>query len=334
MHNKFQNINNGNAPTLSRWPQILFVAFAVIAAASNGYASEVLNQNEVAPKLIEEADASVIILEWDPYYTSVSINIPLTSKPIPTITSDSEAVIYRDLIEGSVIPRFMLLEASIYPLPVLGAYIKKNSPDLFERGQIGNSSINIVESVTAGFQEPWAVSAFFGNIAKLERPGEKQQGSNMGYTGYLFSAGSKHIKNNVFIDDIWKEFEWKIKGKLDYSDEKMSWSFRVGGKFHNNPDVTDVVYLGIFRSNQTIRTKLLRWLKNSTLDLKMAFSQHSGRNVRNEFVIGKKFPTENMSYTPTLDIGLIWDSPDQYSGVLRDQNNSTVTLLLRPSLEF
>ena len=316
----------------------------VIAAVSNSYAADVnvsskpiqteTSQSEATKAMFEEQGGSEIVWEWDPYYSSVSINIPLTSKPIPTITSDNEAVIYRNLIEGSVIPRFMLLEASVYPLPVLGAHIKKNSPDLFERGQIGHSGINIVESVTAGFQEPWALSAFFGNIAKLERPGEKRQGSNMGYTGYLFSAGSKHIKNNVFIDDIWREVEWKIKGKRDYSDEKMSWSFRVGGKFHNNPDVTDVVYLGIFRSNLNHRAKLLRWFKNSTLDLKVTFSQHSGRNVRNEFVIGKKFPTAKLSYTPTLDIGFIWDSPDEYSGVLRDRNTNTLTLLFRPSIEF
>jgi hypothetical protein len=327
-------MHSGNFTYILSRVKTFSVIFAVIAAASNVYASEVLNQNQVAPKLIEEVGKSETVWEWDPYYSSVSINIPLTSKPIPTITSDNEAVIYRDLIEGSVIPRFMLLEASIYPMPVLGAYIKKDLSDLFERGQIGNSKINIVESVTAGFQEPWAVSAFFGNIAKLERPGEKWQGINMGYTGYLFSAGSKHIKNNVFIDDIWREVEWKIKGKFDYQDEKMSWSFRVGGKFHNNSDVTDVVYFGIFRSNLHHRTKILRWLKNSTLDLKVIFSQHSGRNIRNELVIGKKFPAENLSFTPTLDIGFIWDSPDQYSGVLRDQNNNTLTLLFRPSIEF
>ncbi len=323
----------------SAWPcsmaKVISVLIAsTVALATPVFASEPSSQPEAAPASIEDGSKAEMVWEWDPYYTSVSINIPLTSKPIPTIASDNEAVIYRDLIEGSVIPRFMLLEASVYPLPVLGAYIKRNSPELFKRGRVGHSGVNIVESLTAGFQEPWAVSAFFGNIAKLERPGEKRKGSNMGYTGYLVSAGSKHIKDNVFIDDIWHELEWKIKGKLDYPDEKMSWSFRVGGKFHNNPDITDVVYVGLFRSNLDHRSEFLPWFMNSTLDLKAMFSQHSGKNVRNEFVIGKKFPVDSLSFTPTLDIGLVWDSPEEYSGTLRDRNNSTVTLLFRPSIEF
>jgi len=83
------------------------------------------------------------------------------------------------------------------------------------------------------------------------------------------------------------------QGKRDYPDEKMSWSFRVGGKFNSNPEITDVVYLGIFRSNLDHRAPMLQWLKNSTLDLKVQFSKRSGKAVRQEFVIGRKFPIES-----------------------------------------
>jgi len=37
---------------------------------------------------------------------------------------------------------------------------------------------------------------------------------------------------------------------------------------------------------------------------------------------------------PTLDIGFIWDSPDQYSDALRDRNTRKLTLRFRPSIEF
>ena len=315
---------------------VLIIPWALVALihAAPARAADASPQSGTGAAVIEENSEAGVMWEWDPYYTNVSANIPLTSKPIPTITSDSEVVIYRDLIEGSIIPRYMLLEASIYPMPILGTHLKRNAPDFYKKGQINNSSINIFESLTAGFQEPWAVSAFFGNIAKLVRPGETHTGSNMGYTGYLFSIGSKHIKNNVFIDDIWHELEWKIKGKRDYLGEKNSWSFRVGGKFHNNPDVTDVFYLGIYRSNLDHRAPLLHWFKNSTFDLKMQFSQHSGKIVREEFVVGKKFPMKKQSYTPTLGVGLVWESPEVYSDALRDRNDSTLTLLFRPSIEF
>lgn len=275
-----------------------------------------------------------VVFEADPYYTNVDLNVPLTKEPIPTITSDSEAVIYRDLIKGSLIPRYMVLEASVYPLASLGTFIKSHSPNLYRQGEIGHSGINLFESATVGFQEPWAVSAFFGNVAKLNRPQEQRQGNNYGYTGYLFSAGNKHIKNNMLVADDWYEFEWKIKGNINYPDEKLSWSFRVGGHVNTNKNVNDVTYISLHRSNLDLRYPFLAWLENANYDLRMHFLQRGGKMVRLELIAGKKFPISGWNYTPTVDIGVVWSSPDEYSGALRDMRNNTTTLVFRPSIEF
>lgn len=283
---------------------------------------------------VEESSEVEVSWELDPYYTDVGVNIPLTSKPIPTITSDSEADIYRHLIEGSAIPRYMLFELSVYPMPALGTYLKTRQRGFYDQGRIGGGGINLFESVTAGFQEPWAASLFFGNIAKLERTGEKRSGSNMGYSGYLVSFGNEHIKNNVRVEDEWFELEWKIKGKRDYADEKMSWSFRAGGKYHNNINITDVVYFSAHRTNLDMHAPFLGWLKNSSLDLKIQFAQQGGKVVRQELVIGKKYPVDGKSYSTTLDVGVVWEAPEEYSGVLRDRTTSKKTLLIRPSIEF
>lgn len=319
----------GQLPKIIACVLLTHLLVATAAAAENSEATV-----ETTQSLDEEHGKTELMWELDPYYSNVSANIPLTSKPIPTIASGSESVILRELIKDSLIPRYLVLEASVNPMPVLGTYLKRRMPELYNKGSIGNSGINVIESLTAGFQEPWAVSAFFGNIAKLNRPNEERMGVNMGYTGYLLSAGAKHIKDNVLIDDIWHELEWKIKGKRDYPDEKMSWSFRVGGKFNSNPDITDVYYLGLYRSNLDIKAPILRWLENSNFDVKIQFSQRSGKAVREEFFVGKKFPIQNQRYTPTLDVGLVWESPDQYSGSLKDRSDSSMTLLFRPSLEF
>lgn len=284
--------------------------------------------------LMEEGNKAEVMWEFDPYYTNVGLYAPLTSTPIPTITSDNETEIYSKLIEGSAIPRYMLLEASVYPMPVLGTYLKSHTPGFYDQGEIGHSGINIFESVTAGFQEPWAVSAFFGNIAKLVRPGETRRGSNLGYTGYLVSAGSKHIKDNVMISDTWYELEWKIKGKRDYPNDKLQWSFRVGGKFHDNPEVTDVVYASIHRSNLDANSPFLHWIKNTEFDLKLHFSQNDGQLVRGELIAGKKYPLASKDYTPTLSAGFVWSSPHEYSGALLNRDKNLVTLVLRPSIEF
>jgi hypothetical protein len=74
------------------------------------------------------------------------------------------------------------------------------------------------------------------------------------------------------VDDNWYELEWKIKGKLDYADEKLSWSFRAGGKFHSNPNITDIVYISLFRSNLNMRLPLLEWMNNTNFNLKLHFT--------------------------------------------------------------
>ncbi|MBU1425790.1 MAG: hypothetical protein KKH12_15600 [Gammaproteobacteria bacterium] len=282
----------------------------------------------------EVANRAELVFEADPYYSNIDYNVALSDKPIPTITSDSEAVIYRELIKDSLIPRFMVLETSVYPLAWLGTYLKSHSPHLYRQAEIGNTGINLFESATAGFQEPWAVSAFFGNVAKLNRPKETRRGNNYGYTGYLFSAGNRHIKNNTFVADNWYELEWKLKGKLDYDDEKLSWSFRAGGRFNANKDVNDVTYISLHRSNLDLRFSFLEWLENANYELRMHFLQHGGEMVRLELIAGKKVPVAGWSFAPTLDIGFVWTSPNEYSGALKDQRGNTTTLVFRPSLEF
>jgi hypothetical protein len=284
----------------------------------------------------QAAKATDIEVTWDtnPYYSDVDVNVPLTDTPIPTISSDSEAVIYRDLIEGSLVPRYMLLEASVYPMPVLGTYIKAHDPGLYREGQISHTGVNVIESATAGFQEPWALSAFFGNIANLERPGQQQGSNNLGYTGYLISVGAQHIKDNVLIQDQWYELEWKIKGDLNDAGQKLSWSFRVGGKFNANPYITDVMYVGIHRNNLDFNQPFLSWFKNSDVDLQLSFSQHGGQVLREELVFGKKYPFPEHGFSLTLDVGFIWDSLDEYTGPLRTDTSSSLTLVLRPGIEF
>lgn len=148
------------------------IAAIFCAYTSLAHAEEVQTETHAGDAPAGEVNKAELVFEADPYYTDIGYNVPLTQKPIPTITSDSEAVIYSNLIEGSLIPRYMVLEASVYPLPSLGTYIKSHSPNLYRQGEIGRTGVNLFESATAGFQEPWAVSAFFGNVARLERPKE------------------------------------------------------------------------------------------------------------------------------------------------------------------
>lgn len=319
--------------------RLLCLLFLFVCSGAAGAAEEEAADAAAPPAALlpdAEDDGKVELLwEADPYYSDVALNVPLGDRPIPTIRSTNELKILRELLQDSLLPRFMLLEASVYPMPLLGTYLKSEQPGFYQRGQIGQSQINVIESATAGFQEPWAVSVFFGNIAKLVRPGDARKGSNLGYTGYLLSAGVKHIKSDVLIDDRWLEVEWKIKGKLDYPDEKLGWSFRVGGKFHEHPEIADVVYLSLYRSNLNASSPLLAWLNNSTFNFKLHFAQQNLELLHQELIAGRKYPEYRLGgFVPMLEIGFIWASPHEYSGTLREIEQNNLTLVLRPSVEF
>ena len=58
--------------------------------------AEEIPAEKIQPEEVHSAavNKSGLAFEADPYYTNIGYNIPLTSEPVPTITSDSEAVIY------------------------------------------------------------------------------------------------------------------------------------------------------------------------------------------------------------------------------------------------
>jgi hypothetical protein len=127
------------------------------------------------------------------------------------------------------------------------------------------------------------------------------------------------------IADHWLELEWKIKGKVDYPDEKLGWSFRAGAKLHDNQYITDVLYVKLFRSNLNAHFPFMSWINNSTFDVSLHFSEVTSHLVRQEYIVGKKYPKLGWTYAPTLDIGVVWTSPEEYAGVLRTSDANTLT---------
>lgn len=271
--------------------------------------------------------------ELDAYYSNLGLHIPLTSKGIPDVGESDELAVYRDLFLNSLTPRFLLLEASVFPMPVLGTYLKKNNRSFYDSAGIGDD-LNLIGSVTAGFQEPYSFSLFFGDVVTFVKPGEVRNGSNKGYMGYLFTFADQHIKDNVLINDKSLEIEWKMKGEKNFRDEKLSWSFRLGSKVHDNPEISDAFYLGIRRSNLDFKSSALSWLKNSSFDLKWDFGLKDGDILRQEYIIGKKIPIQDYKLAFKIDFGMIWQSYKYYSGSLRERENDNFTFVFRPNLQF
>lgn len=274
-------------------------------------------------------------LDWetDLYYSNVSLNIPLDGSPIPTVTDQGEFEIYSRLWLHSLVPRFMLVEASVMPLPLAGVALKEYAKDFYNAADIGRNQ-NVIQWLTAGFEEPYAFSVFFGDMVKFNKPGEERLSSNKGYMGYLFSYSNQHIRNNVLIPDHSLEAEWKMKGERSFKDEKLSWSFRLGAKVHENPDIANTFYVGFRRSNLDFRVNPFEFLRNSSFDVRWDIGAKHGDLLRQEYVLGKKFPIKSWGVALKLDVGLIWEDPSRYSGALRDIDAPNFTVVLRPNIQF
>lgn len=276
-----------------------------------------------------------VIWDWGAYYTSVGLHIPLTREQLPDGGETDEWEVYQNLFRNSLRPRILLLEASVYPMPVLGVWLRGHTPDLYRNAALGGGTgINLIEAVTAGFQEPWAVSAFIGDQMQFHREGEQKRDQNRGYMGTLVSVGTKHILKNMLIDDDWAELEWKLKGERKFQNERLSWSFRIGAKFNRNPDIANLYYFGVERSNLDFEGPLLSWLSNSKIVLKTEFTQHGLELARQELIIGRKIPVESRKFALTLEFGVIYERDVKYTGALADLAGKSTTLVLRPNIEF
>lgn len=272
--------------------------------------------------------------ELDAYYSNVGLYIALTDAPIPDAGEKAEIEIYRDLLFSSYIPRFLVLEASVFPMPELGVTIKKDSPDLFKSGEI-TGDLNLIKAITAGFDEPYALSLFLGNVVSFSMPGEKHRQGNFGYMGYLISAGNYNIHDNVLIRDDWYELEWKIKGDRKFPTHDLHWSFRAGAKMHSNPNIKDVIYVSVRRSRLDFEASPYSLIDNSGFEYIYDMDSKTLKPVRHSFIVDKKWPIKEEQIGFSIALGFIWETKERYSGSLAGRTDKDdFQIVLRPNIIF
>jgi len=280
----------------------------------------------------------------DAYYTSGDMILNFTDKPIPNVGEDSEFNVYKNLMLSSLIPQQAIFEASVNPLPVAGVLVRENANELYQRSQLGGESFNLIRAATNGFQEPYALSLFLGNVVRYtpprrtvaEREKNRQSGyqSSLGYVGYVISYGSHHIKDNEMFSDHWVELEWKIKGDQLFTLLKLQWAFKLGVKMHQNQNIADVFFIGIKRDRLDYLADAWDFFANSGYDLRVDFKTTDLKPSRVSFELNKKWPMkETLAFT--LALGFLWQSESLYSGLLDNYpGGENFQVLLRPNIQF
>jgi len=288
-----------------------------------------------APGTAQTEDVKYFDIEFEPdaYYTSLELYFALTKTPIPRLGEKTEKEIYMELLQRALSPRFLYLETSINPMPYLGTYIKREDPNFYDDAQL-SGSFNWVKAVTAGFEEPWAASVFLGTVVNFEVP-ESKETKGLGWSGFLYSIGNYHIKNNEMVQDTWREYEWKIKGDRKSPIKKLNWSYRIGAKVHDNPYITDIVYFRMRRSRLDYKPSGPSLFNNSGFEYFIDLDRRSLNAIRQILTVDKKWPFKNNKMAFSLAVGFVWESAKKYTGPLaagRDRDDFQV--ILRPNIEF
>lgn len=272
-------------------------------------------------------------IELDPYYSNAGYYIGFGDQAIPEIVIRDDTSVLKRMVESTfTTPQSLLIEASVSPLPVLGVYARKHQPDVYQDAEVGGD-LNLIQALTAGFEEPYAVSVFLGSVIRFVEPGKQTKTENRGYSGYLLSVGDRHIINNRLVDDNWYELEWKIKGDQDFNNKTLSWSLRAGIKTHDHTDIADVYYLSFRRNHFDSKSDSLSLLGNSDIEYKIEFTRNGTHLAQQELFINKKWPTVfSRKSSFSLGVGFIIQKA-KYSGEL-GQEADDFRFIIRPNFDF
>lgn len=270
-----------------------------------------------------------LLLTGGAYYSSAGLYIPLSGASAASTGERTEAEIYRALLGGALSRQFLVLEGSVNPLPCLGVAAREWRW-AYRKAQL-TSDFNLVAALTAGFDEPFALSAFLGNVVDFQVVGGGGQ-RGRGYLGLVVSGGGGHIKQNELIRDAWLETEAKLKGDRVSDEMTLSWSFRLGAKLHDNAEITDTAYVALRRSRVDYQGG--HWLlANSGVEYRFDLSLR-GRPVRQLLTVDKKFPLGTGRLVLVLGVGLLWESSAVYTGALAETHDPGLQFLIRPNVVF
>jgi hypothetical protein len=292
-----------------------------------------------------EIGKTELLLEFDPYYMPLGWIIPLTGDPVPVLELEHEQQVYWHLLGHLFSFQTVVLEVSGYPLPLLGAGIRAWMPEFYRACTIF-PGFNLVESLTTSyFQEPYAVSLFWGQVVNFTTTKDifihiisNQAVTNVyagnAYSGLLFTYGSHHINHNLLIPDDWLEIEIKMKGTRFNSQIEMSWNYRFGERLNFNPEIKSYLYFWVKRDHLDKKLSEFSLIYNCFLEFFIWFSTDDWRFMKSMVMYGKNFPVADGQLVLGIGLGVIWNITPMYTGSLYDSEWTEFQLLVVPIIRF
>ncbi|MBN1352351.1 hypothetical protein JXJ21_23340 [candidate division KSB1 bacterium] len=285
-------------------------------------------------------------------YGSAYVDLRIGAKPI-VISPDRELEIFRHILREIYLPKYILLQLTLYPLSTLSSFLETDHATTFNQFEIYDG-FNVLRSLSADFEEPYAASVFLGNIIGFKYEGKESNTDttagrspqvNSILSGVLFSGGHWHIQDNIRIQDEWLEILFLLTGQLNVRDMRnVVWDLRAGYRLHRNRLVTDVAVISVLREHTEWEYRGLSPFRNSYFQT--AFYLPIGSEAANRplftrqlLVFGKKVPMRlfKRKVMLKLGVGILWEQTRLFN---REQwqfgetEHRATTWLVQPGLEL
>ncbi len=278
-------------------------------------------------------------------FASIYFNMRRLEKPV-ALQKGEEGEIYLQLERRLLLPSYLLFQITGYPLSALSSYLETDRYNSYNRFKT-YADLNIMRSIGAGFEEPYAFSAFLGNavfLAYQDSSENRKKQSGSALAGFLVSTGKHQIYNNIYLHDSWYQIEMMLVGNLNEPKKRrVFWNFRIGFKSHQNDFLRDKFTLSVERSHTEWKASPWSFFKNTVFKYKAYFPlQRNGEKKISDLQsisIGKKIPVTlfNRTVFPVFSFGVRWEWIRHYDHALKKFDpigSRQLTWLIQPNIEF
>ena len=254
-----------------------------------------------------------------PYRSYTSLFVQLVPDDDFTLWEEDEVRLYRDLLLKSARPKVFLLEATVYPMATTSAWIEAENNRLFHALDLWDG-FNLVRSLGAGYQEPWSVSAFLGQLATFWDMNDRDElvVAATGVAGLVLTTGFHQLFENAVVPGGWFRIEWKLKGAGSEEDRQRSWDLKLGYRWYGLPGVGNTAGITLTRQKTEKGSLDLSLGRNSLLavELQLPAKNPLGGPSRVVLEYGKFFPAGKRLVG--VKAGYLYENRSRYDAVAKE----------------
>lgn len=159
----------------------------------------------------------------DPYVSYWNAYLDLKRRKVLVFGStetEQEIHFYRNLLRSSLLPRYLTVQATYYPLVNVGVNFFEGEDSRFR-------------FLSSAYDKPYSFSVFLGEVAFFRDADRKKARTGDAVMGYVATFGSRKVSSNVEYSVDWVSLEWKMQGANAVGPKRRAGRFSAGMIFYD-----------------------------------------------------------------------------------------------------